>query len=474
MYYIKIYKIIGVALLFCISNTIHANTKLIPTDNREQITSSLIHSGEIISLHFHSLDINYLNKIIENKESNSADKNNFFTVEFVNDSLLKLTKKRDIDYPKTIALDGQMLLKNKTAIAANDYFKKEALKLLLVAADKILKAEKLYSVTHKKQLPPSGNNHDYMSTGPYWWPDPSKPDGLPYIRKDGLRNPEYYEITDSQEMDKIEADTETLALAYYFTKDEKYASFASKLIKIWFLDPETLQNPNLNFGQAIKGKNIGRGTGIIETRELSKVIDAAILIQGSSNWSVTNHDSLKKWFSDYLTWLIESPIGQDEADEKNNHGTHYSAQVISFALFTEQYEIAKKEIDIAKKRMESQFKADGSQPFELERTKSWNYVNMNLLGFCDIARFAEHLQIDLWQYETPEGKNLKKCIDWLLPYIKKEKAWEYEQIEKIKYNQTIKILQIASKKYNNPLYTELAKELDATSYQSFLNQLTFD
>ena len=42
------------------------------------------------------------------------------------------------------------------------------------------------------QLPPSGDKHDYMSVGPYWWPDPSKPDGLPYIRRDGEVNPEYH------------------------------------------------------------------------------------------------------------------------------------------------------------------------------------------------------------------------------------------------------------------------------------------
>ena len=35
------------------------------------------------------------------------------------------------------------------------------------------------------------------SVGPYWWPDPSKPDGLPYIRKDGHKNPERGKIGDS-------------------------------------------------------------------------------------------------------------------------------------------------------------------------------------------------------------------------------------------------------------------------------------
>ena len=42
-----------------------------------------------------------------------------------------------------------------------------------------------YSVTYKKALPPSGDKHDYISMGPYWWPNPKTADGLPYIRRDG-------------------------------------------------------------------------------------------------------------------------------------------------------------------------------------------------------------------------------------------------------------------------------------------------
>ncbi len=45
----------------------------------------------------------------------------------------------------------------------------------------------LHSVMEKAFVPPSGNKHDYMSLAPYYWPDLSKPDSLPYIRRDGSR-----------------------------------------------------------------------------------------------------------------------------------------------------------------------------------------------------------------------------------------------------------------------------------------------
>ena len=377
------------------------------------------------------------------------------------------------NFPKTLAIDGVALQKNYNLIVANDDDKIKAKSALLRKADKLLKEAKLYSVMDKKQIPPSEDKHDYMSTGPYWWPDPSTADGLPYIKKDGLRNPSYYEITDSQELDKVEDAALTLALAYYFTNENKYANFASKLLKTWFLDAETRQNPNLNFGQGIPGLNTGRGTGIIETRDTYRIIDAAILIQKTPNWSDAAHQALKKWFSDYLTWMIESPIGKDEADSKNNHGTFYSEQVIAFALFTDRKEVALKEIEIFKNRMESQMKPDGSQPLELVRTKSWNYVNMNLYGYFLIAQLAENVTISLWDHQISEGKNMKNALDWILPYLKNEKIWEYEQIQKIGFGETIKLLKVATKKYTNPEYEIVAKKIDLKTYQSDINQLTY-
>ena len=47
-----------------------------------------------------------------------------------------------------------------------------------------------FSVTDKAVVPPSGDKHDDMSQAPYWWPNPATPNGLPYVQRDGERNPE--------------------------------------------------------------------------------------------------------------------------------------------------------------------------------------------------------------------------------------------------------------------------------------------
>ena len=374
--------------------------------------------------------------------------------------------------PKTVVIDGTTLSNNLNLIHKKNSEKLKYLEQLIKKSDKILQKKTFYTVTNKKQLPPSGDIHDYMSIGPYWWPDSTKVDGLPYIRKDGVTNPEYYEITDSKEMDKLENDVELLSLCYFYTKEEKYAEFASKLIETWFIDDKTKQNPNLNFGQGIKGRNTGRGTGIIETRELYRIIDASILLQESKSWSIKNHSILKKWFSDYLKWLIDSPIGIDEADSKNNHGTYYSFQVLVFAIFSDNLEIANKEIGNVKERLDKQILQDGSQPLELERTKSWNYVNMNMYGFFLLAKVAQNIQVDLWKYTTKQNATIYKTLEWNIPFYTKAKEWEYEQIKDPENRDAIKCLLLGAKVFNKPEYVQIATQLDPKKYESEIIQLT--
>jgi hypothetical protein len=295
-------------------------------------------------------------------------------------------------------------------------------------ADAVLAKARLYSVMDKVQIPPSGDKHDYMSQGPYWWPDTTKKDGKPYIRRDGVRNPEIDLISDSEEMDLMTDDVVLMTEAYVQTKQEKYAAWATRLIDTWFIAPNTRQMPHLNFGQGIPGINTGRGIGIIETRLLYQVTEATTRLRGSKAWSQEKERKLKAWFQDYLKWLLESPIGQDEADEHNNHGTYYDVQVVNYAIYLGQLDIAKRQLEITKKRIESQIKPDGSQPFEIARTKSLGYCVMNLEGFFLLASFAEQIQQDLWHYQSPSGASLAKAFHYLKPYLLQEKTWPFPQI----------------------------------------------
>jgi hypothetical protein len=349
--------------------------------------------------------------------------------------------------PVVYSLDIQALEKNKKRISARDAGVIEAYKLLIKEARKAL-AFGPVSVMEKKHLPPSGDKHDYMSLAPYHWPDPNKPDGLPYIRKDGQTNPEVKEYKDKEYMPKLCNDVLTLALAYYFSDDNTYAEHASKLLRVWFLDSATRMNPNLNFAQAIKGVNTGRGAGLIDSRHFVKVIDAIGLLNQSKYWKAEDQQGMKKWFGDFLHWMQTSKIGLDEMDASNNHGAWYDAQRLSMAIFIGDASQARKIALNAATRLDQQMDDSGKFPKEMERTISLHYSTFVMNAFFTIARLSDEAGVDFWNLKTPSGKSLQKGFEALKPFITKEKVWEGSQIKDFEYEDGYTILMDAASHYN--------------------------
>jgi Alginate lyase len=330
--------------------------------------------------------------------------------------------------PRVFLLDARHLELAKRRTLTADHSVAPALAKLEREAQKALAAGP-FSVVTKEVTPPSGDKHDYMSQAPYFWSNPNSPNGLPYIRRDGERNPEIEKINNHRELDQLEASVETLALAYYFKGNEAYATKATKLLRAFFLDPETRMNPNLQYAQGIPGINTGRGIGLIETRGLTRVVDAIGLLAGSKAWTASDQHGIEDWFSNFLQWMLESKNGKDEAAAKNNHGTYYDLQVASFALFLDKKDLARNILENARqKRIATQVETDGRQPLELARTKAWSYSVGNLDGLMLLARLGENVGVDLWNFKTEDGRSLRKALDFLVPFAIGDKKWAYQQL----------------------------------------------
>ena len=341
----------------------------------------------------------------------------------------------------------ETLQKNKKRIDSKDAYLLPSYKQLVKDADKAL-LEGPFSVMEKKNNPPSGDKHDYMSLAPYFWPDPAKANGLPYIRKDGQTNPEVKDYLDKEYMPRMCELVQTLALAYYFSGDERYAYHAATLLKTWFLNPETKMNPNLNYAQAIKGMNEGRGAGLIDSRHFIKVIDAIGLLQGSKSWKAEDQKRMQQWFKDFLNWMQTSKNGLAELNAENNHGTWYDAQRLTMSLFIGDEEGAKRIITNAGKRLDQQMDDEGKFPKEMERTIALHYNVFDLEAFFLIASMAEKLGVDFWNMTTSSGKSLKKGFDFLLPYITKEKEWTGQQIKDFDFEEGYYLLLQGARKFN--------------------------
>lgn len=357
--------------------------------------------------------------------------------------------------PDLALLDAQQLDNQKIKYKNGDPEVINTVNDIIKSANTFLNV-KPQSVTDKDFTPSSGSKNDYMSMGPYWWPDPSKPNGLPYIRKDGERNPEIKKITDRAFLGNLSTRCMFLSLAYFFTQDEKYAAKATQLLSVWFLDKNTRMNPNLNYGQAIPGLNDGRGIGIIESRLLTDIIDGIALIESSASLTKTKLIELKNWYKEYLHWMQTSKNGLDEKEAKNNHGTYYDMQLASFALFTDNKTLAKQILTETKKRISEQIQPNGEQPMELARTQAYSYSTMNLEGWFNIAFIGDKAGVDFWNYQTADGRSIRKALDWLIPYALDEKTKTYQQITPYGTNGIYRLLVIASKKYNDPFYINKA------------------
>ena len=340
--------------------------------------------------------------------------------------------------PRVFLLDSKTLVAEKKQIARDP--NRPLAIAVRGAADRAMK-EGPFSVMDKQTPPPSGDKHDYMSMGTYWWPDPKTPNGLPYIRRDGERNPEIEKIPDHQNMGRVGKASRVLALGFYLTGNETYATRAVLLLRTWFLDPATRMNPNLNFGQGIPGITTGRGTGIIDSRGLTDVTDAVGLLAGSKSWTANDQKGMEKWFADYLAWLQQNPIGLDEAKAENNHGTFYDVQVADFALFVGKTELARDVLQQARqKRLVRQVMPDGSQPLEYERTRGFSYSVMNLDGLMELAELGKHVDVQLWSFKTEDGRSIRHALDFLLPFAQGDKKWEHQQITDFKPQELVPLL----------------------------------
>lgn len=350
-----------------------------------------------------------------------------------------------------------------------------------------------FSVTDKRPVPPSGDKRDYFSLSVYFWPDESSPDGLPYVPRDGMPNPEISEY-DRPRFEEFCRSVDTLALAYAATGDERFAQKASALLRAWFVDENTRMNPNMLFAQFIPGDNVvlpwkeyparfvpgteGRKGvyvsfgGTIEDLDLIPLTDSISLLELSPHWSREDHAAVVGWYADYAEWLLTHQHGLDEAACRNNHGSWYWAGILCFLNFSGQRARAREFAARAlPERLKLQIEPDGSQPEELVRTMSMSYTSFALCSFTNFAISAQQCGFDAWNFVTHDGRSIRRAMDWFLPFNTGEKAWKWNQIRPFDPEILAGQLAACSAAYSAPTYLGAISQLRGLQEDSLMRLL---
>jgi hypothetical protein len=354
--------------------------------------------------------------------------------------------------PRTFLLKIEHLALAKKCWKDGDPVITQSMNELIREAEKALSCGP-YTVTARKHLPPSKDPHDFFVIHSRYWPNPKSINGLPWIRRSRDKP------GNAMDRDRIEPMAKcvyTLALAYYFTGKNDYASHAASLLRTWFIDKTTRMNPNAKFGRVIPGSRKICYPVVRLGMVFRQVYDAAGILESASVWSDEDRNALQQWTREFMQWAETSRHGKNERKARNNHGTYYDLDMALQAMYIGDYDKARDMIQCYMiKRIPKQFKPDGSQPFEMIRINNYSYHMFNLEAAFDIAQLADHFDnIDMWNFETEKGAGLRRAIEFILPYLIDQWQWNYYKFRyfDIPLIPRYRLLRKASIGFNDPLF----------------------
>jgi hypothetical protein len=344
-----------------------------------------------------------------------------------------------------------------SAIIRKEAWTQDAVLRLRADADRRMK-DISWSVTTDRPRFVAMDIHDYYSEAPYWWPVTEDP-SAPYVRRDGQLNPNRF-LANKNALNSMCDAVFSLGSAAFLLDNQQYAQRAARVIQTWFLNPKTRMNPSMEYAQAIRNVNTGRGSGIVDGRSFIRAIQGMEFLALTGSWDPKDQAAVRKWFEDYLHWLAQSQNGIDERTSDNNHASWWTAQVAAIATFVEDDKARQMAFGYYADHIFSrQIKADGSAPHEEARTRSLSYSAFNLEALTMTCRIAQVQNVHLWAVEGKGKATLATVVDYLEPYLADPKKWNKEQVADFQ-NDGLYFLAFAGMGMKKPEYVALFRRLE--------------
>jgi hypothetical protein len=138
----------------------------------------------------------------------------------------------------------------------------------------------------------------------------------PYVVRDGQLNPDVRTLNGINSINGVSQSIHYNAVAYALEKTATYSLNVASFVDVFFINSTTKMNPNMNFGQVVRGPGragqSGTFTGILDLRDMVKVVNAVMLMKasGSPEWTDVRDQAMIGWINQYREWLQVSDIGK--------------------------------------------------------------------------------------------------------------------------------------------------------------------
>lgn len=250
-------------------------------------------------------------------------------------------------------------------------------------------------------------------------------DGGGHIYKT-CNNPPCTPRGDYEAATKVGKAVRNLGLAYALTGENRYADKAIQLINAWCIDPDTYMEPRQgNFNSRIELSITMPG-----------MFYGADLIWNYSGWNIDN----KNKFVDWVRKLAKDSESWIQNDCYNNYPCNDSGwcqnQEAWRLLFRTSASVILDDTNMRddaaskwKKYVDCQISSKGCMKGEIHRATSLNYSVYSINALMQTAEIGRHHGIDLYGYETSDGRGLEKALDFHAKYVSDPSApskWKSE------------------------------------------------
>jgi hypothetical protein len=328
------------------------------------------------------------------------------------------------DFPKTLISEDEAEPIH-SAILRREAWTLESVRRLRSQADRCLR-EGPWTVTADRPEGVALDPHEYYSEAPYYWPNPDNPRG-PFIRREGQLNPNRF-LANRTALNNLSDALLTLGAAAFLLDDPRYTQRGARLVQAWFINPRTRMNPNLDNAQTIRGATKGEVAGIVEGRAFLRAIQGIEFLSETRGWDARDHAAVRKWFEEYLDWLLHSKRAKEEMRSGNNRASWWAAQAAAAANFVDNSAARQSAFNFYRDRViRGQIRPDGSAPREEARSRSLFNSVLNLEAFTTVCRIAQVQGVDLWSLRARSGATVSTMVDYLTPYLSDPGRWSKEQ-----------------------------------------------